>query len=67
MYRRDLREGKSKDTEEIDPARVKSADTSAIGAAILSAALATGHAQAIDSIIRYLERESPEVVSSLGW
>jgi len=67
MYRRDLREGSGTDPTQAEPARMKSADVSAIGAAILSAALATGHAQAIDSIIRHLERESPDVISSLGW
>jgi hypothetical protein len=65
MYRRDLREGKSSPSVS-EPIRMSN-DASSIGAAILSAAMATGQAAALDTMIRHLEAEAPEIVSRLGW
>jgi hypothetical protein len=66
MYRRDLREGKSSPPPPSEPSRSGN-EASTVGAAILSAAIATGQAKALDAIIRHLETEAPEIVNRLGW
>jgi hypothetical protein len=68
MYRRDLREGGTSVGQILtEPVRTGAGDLPAVGAAILSAAMATKNAKALDAIIAHLEAEAPDIVIRLGW
>jgi hypothetical protein len=68
MYRRDLREGVNQ--EPLGTVRdevTSSIDAQEIGAAILSASLATKTTAQLQSIVDHLRRTNPNVVKRLGW
>ncbi|MHB8220579.1 MAG: ATP-binding protein [Acidimicrobiales bacterium] len=68
MYRRDLRTGSQGTSDPSSGARrLQTADLSSVGAALLSAALATGTVKALEKIMDHVSGERPELPPQLGW
>jgi hypothetical protein len=68
MYRRDLREGQNAEVAIGNRnGGHSSLEAQEIGAAIVSAALATKTTAEFQSVVEYLRKNNPDVVRQLGW